>query len=81
MNNTRDTIPPFSAAHGSDVAAELSKIINAARERGCAERGHEMKWLIELKMTNEEVKRFNELTGWPSRKQPNAERSNPAPKI
>ena len=62
----------FAASDGSAATSELSTIINAARERGCAEHGHEIKWLLELPMTDEEWKRFNELTGWPSRKQPNS---------
>jgi hypothetical protein len=62
----------FAGARGSAATSELSEIINAARERGCAEHGHEIKWLLELPMTDAEWKRFNELTGWPSRKQQNA---------
>lgn len=63
----------LAASGGSAATSELSAIINAARERGCAEHGYEIKWLLELPMTDEEWKRFNELTGWPSRKQPNGE--------
>lgn len=61
----------FAASDGSAATSELSAIINAARERGCAEHGHEIKWLLELPMTDDEWKRLNELTGWPSRKQQN----------
>lgn len=70
----------FAASDGSAATSELSAIINAARERGCAEHGHEIKWLLELPMTDAEWKRFNELTGWPSRKQPNAALSEAAGK-
>ena len=67
----------FAASDGSAATSELSAIINAARERGCAEHGHEIKWLLELPMTDEEMKHLNELTGWPSRKQPNNAISQP----
>lgn len=53
---------------GSTATSELSEIINRARERGCAEHGHEIKWLLELPMTDDEWKRLNDLTGWSARK-------------
>jgi hypothetical protein len=77
QETTRDAQPGFAGAQCSAATSELSAIINAARERGCAEHGHEIKWLIELPMTDEEAKRFNDLTGWPSRKQPNSKAQRP----
>lgn len=67
MKNKIDAKPPFAGAQCSADTSELSAIINATRQRGC---NREIKWLIELRMTNEEMKRFNELTGWTSRDQP-----------
>lgn len=57
---------------GSAALVELSKILKRARDRGCAEHGHEIKWLIELPMTDAEYKRFNDLTGWSADGQQNA---------
>ena len=57
----------FAASGGSTATSELSEIINRARERGCAEHGHEIRWLLELPMTDDEWKRFNDLTGWSAR--------------
>lgn len=68
----------LASATGYAASSELSEIINAARDRGCAEHGHEVKWLIELPMTDEEMKRFNDITGWPSRKQHNDALCRPA---
>lgn len=58
----------LAALDSSTATSELKEIINRARERGCAEHGHEIKWLLELPMTDEEWKRFNDLTGWSARK-------------
>lgn len=76
----RESKSELAPARGSAATSELSEIINAARERGCAEHGHEIKWLIELPMTDEEMKRFNDITGWPSRKQPNGQAQRPPEK-
>ena len=43
---------------------ELSEIINTARDRGLQIHGSEIKWLLELPMTEDEYQRFCALTGW-----------------
>lgn len=56
---------------------ELSQILKRARDRGCAEHPHEIKWLIELPMTDDEYNRFNEITGWSPDGQPNDQAQRP----
>jgi hypothetical protein len=56
--------PPFAPVPGYAGLSELATIINRARDRHLQIHGHEIKWLVELPMTDEEYTRMNELTGW-----------------
>jgi hypothetical protein len=62
------TTAPKETSELLDDMTELSAIINTARERACTEHGPEIKWLLELPMTDDELKRFDKLTSWARRK-------------
>ncbi len=43
---------------------ELSEIIRRSKDRHLQTHGAEIKWLVELPMTDEEYNRLCEITGW-----------------
>mgnify|MGYP001297314305 CR=1 FL=1 len=60
----RATEGALASSAGYAALLELTEILTRARNRGCAEQPYEIKWLIELPLTNEEKKRLDEITGW-----------------